>query len=369
MLNDEEFLLLYDLNRSNNLDLPYDSYPDFTFDDLEDDECLSEFRFLKSDLPLLAELMGIPETVECYQRSLCSGLEALCILLKRHSYPCRYSDMVARFAKPVPVLCMINNYMIDYIYQSHSHRILEWNDTILDPLSLERYSNAITAKGSPLENCFGFIDGTVRPISKPGENQRIVYNGHKRVHGIKFQSVALPNGLIGNMYGPVGKGNFILIDLWVKFPILIFVFFVIFYPEGRRHDAGMLADSNLLQDMQRYAFTPGPVRHPLCVYGDPAYPMRVHLQAPFRNMVLTPQMVNFNKAMSSVRVSVEWLFGDIVEYFKFVDFKKNLKIGLSSVGKMYIVCALLRNALTCLYGNTTSDFFELDPPTLEEYFA
>lgn len=83
----------------------------------------------------------------------------------------------------------------------------------------------------------------------------------------------------------------------------------------------MLADSNLLQDMQCYAFTPGPVRHPLCVYGDPAYPMRVHLQAPFRNMVHTPQMLNF-KAMSSVRVSVEWLFGDIVEYFKFVDFKK-----------------------------------------------
>ena len=85
--------------------------------------------------------------------------------------------------------------------------------------------------------------------------------------------------------------------------------------------------------------------------------------------MLTPQMINYNKAMSSVTVSVEWLFGDIVEYFKFVDFKKNLKIGLSSIGKMYIVCALLRNALTCLYGNTTSEFFELDPPTLEEYFA
>ena len=115
--------------------------------------------------------------------------------------------------KPVPVLCMINNYMIDYIYQSHSHRILEWNDSILDPHLPERYSHAITAKGSPLDNCFGFIDGTVRPISKPGENQRIVCNGHKRVHGITFQSVALPNGLIGNMFGPVGKGNYILNDL------------------------------------------------------------------------------------------------------------------------------------------------------------
>ena len=209
VLNDDELVLLYDLNRSYNLDLPYDSYADFNFDVLEDDECLAEFRFQKRDLPLLADVLEIPETVECYQRSICSGLEALCILLKRHSYPCRYSDMVARFAKPVPVLCMINNYMIDFIYQSHSHRILEWNDSILDPYLLERYSRAIAAKGSPLDNCFGFIDGTVRPISKPGENQRIVYNGHKRVHGIKFQSVALPNGLIGNMYGPVGKGNYI----------------------------------------------------------------------------------------------------------------------------------------------------------------
>ena len=57
----------------------------------------------------------------------------------------------------------------------------------------------------PLENCFGFIDGTVRPIARPDERQRIVYNGYKRVHSLKFQSVALPNGLIGNMYGPVGK--------------------------------------------------------------------------------------------------------------------------------------------------------------------
>ena len=180
VLNDEKFLF------SNNLDLPYNSYPDFIFDDFEDDECLSEFHFHKRDLPLLADAMGIPETMECYQRSICSGLEALCILLKRQSYPCRYSDMVAQFAKPVPVLCIINNYMIDFIYQSHSHGILEWNDSIFDPYSLERYSNAITAKGSPLDNCFGFIDGTVRPVSKPGENQRIVYNGHKRVHGINF---------------------------------------------------------------------------------------------------------------------------------------------------------------------------------------
>ena len=32
-----------------------------------------------------------------------------------------------------------------------------------------------------------------------------------------------------------------------------------------------------------------------------------------------PQMEAYNEAMSSVRSSVEWLFGDIVKYFKFLD--------------------------------------------------
>ena len=93
----------------------------------------------------------------------------------------------------------------------------------------------------------------------------------------------------------------------------------------------MLADSGLLQDLQQNAFNPA--GQPLCVYGDPAYPLRVHLQAPFRHGVLTQQMQDYNAAMSRVRTSVEWLFGDVVNSFKSLDFKKNLKLKLSSVGK------------------------------------
>ena len=65
--------------------------------------------------------------------------------------------------------------------------------------------STILQKGAPLDNCFGFIDGTVRPICRPNRGQRTVYNGHKRVHALKFQALALPNGLIGHIYGPVGK--------------------------------------------------------------------------------------------------------------------------------------------------------------------
>lgn len=129
----------------------------------------------------------------------------------------------------------------------------------------------------------------------------------------------------------------------------------------------MLRESGLLNDLEQHAFSPDD--RAMCIYGDPAYPLRVHLQTPFRNVNITPEMQAFNQSMSQVRVSVEWIFGDIVNYFKFIDFKKNLKVGLSTVGKMYIVCALLRNCLTCLYQNQTCDFFYLEPPTLEEYLA
>ena len=63
IVDDEEFLLLYDINTSPNLDLPYDLYERFDFDVLDDDECLSEFRFRKHDLPLLAEVLQIQDKI------------------------------------------------------------------------------------------------------------------------------------------------------------------------------------------------------------------------------------------------------------------------------------------------------------------
>ena len=205
MINDEEFLVLHDFYFSKNADFPYDSYAPFDLEELDESECLAEFRFRKRDIPQLYNVLQIPDTLTCNQRSVCDGVEGLCMLLKRMSYPCRYGDMIVRFAKPVPVLSMVTNQMIDYIYNIHGHKVLDWNHQVLSPANLQTYVDAITAKGAPLPNCFGFIDGTVRPISRPGEHQRILYNGHKRVHALKFQSVALPNGLIGNLYGPVGK--------------------------------------------------------------------------------------------------------------------------------------------------------------------
>ena len=172
---------------------------------------------------------------------------------------------------------MISNTVLKWIYENHSHRLTSGNNQpCLSPANLQLYSQAISRKESPLKNCFGFVDGTVRQISRPGDNQRVVYNGHKRVHALQFQAVVIPSGLVANLYGPV---------------------------EGRRHDAGMLQESGLLNILQRRAVTPtGDI---LCIYGDPAYPLRPHLMGPYRDNPLTPQMRAFYNAMSEVRVSVE----------------------------------------------------------------
>ena len=204
-INEEEFVLLWDAYKSKNLDFPVENYPLFNLEDKDPSEVKAEFRFEKDDLSALSEVLRIPEVFRCKQGTVCAGMTGLCIVLKRLAYPCRYSDMISTFGLAVPELCMIYNTVIDHIFEVHGHLITQWNHALLSTENLQLYAESVARKGAALENCFGFVDGTVQPICRPNKNQRIVYNGHKRVHSLKFQSVALPNGMIANLYGPIGK--------------------------------------------------------------------------------------------------------------------------------------------------------------------
>ena len=103
----------------------------------------------------------------------------------------------------------------------------------------------------------------------------------------------------------------------------------------------MVANSGLLNQLQQHWFDTG--GRPLCIFRDPAYPLRVHLQSGFRGPNITREEELWNSKMSSVRQAVKWIFGDIVNFCKLLDFKKNFKIELSPIDKMYIVSALLHN--------------------------
>lgn len=45
--------------------------------------------------------------------------------------------------------------------------------------------------------------------------------------------------------------------------------------------------------------------------------------------IISEQKQKFNQKMHKIRVSVEWVFSDIVRYFSFVEFKKSLKVSSS----------------------------------------
>ena len=73
-INDAEFLLLYNSYSSENLYLPYHLYPEFDFQNFNENECLPEFRFKKADIPRLARALQIPDVIRCYQGTIATGL-------------------------------------------------------------------------------------------------------------------------------------------------------------------------------------------------------------------------------------------------------------------------------------------------------
>ena len=96
--------------------------------------------------------------------------------------------------------------------------------------------------------------------------------------------------------------------------------------------------------------------------------MRPQLLGPFKGAGVAQIQQDWNQTMSKVRISVKWIFGDIINYFKFLEFKKGLKLQLNAIRKMYLVYAILQNTHICIYGNRTSKYFGLGPVNIVDYF-
>lgn len=321
--------------------------------------------FERDDIPRLARALDMPATVELENRMRIPGVEALCVLLWRLSYPNRWLSATSTFFRPESVLSRIQSWVVSFLWDTYqvkvqvrhsvfllpprmTHALLSlaltwcvlqsWDADRLTPEVLRTFADAVHRKGAALRTCFGFIDGTVRAVARPVRNQRISYNGHKRKHAFKCQSVSTPDGLIVHLHGP---------------------------HEGKVHDATLLQRSGLLAILDTHAHDPD--GQDLHIYGDPAYGLTAHLISPYKGAHIDDMQQAFNASMSAVRVSVEWAFGKVTQQFAFLDFAKNQKLLLQPVGAFYTVGVLLTNCHTCLYGSQTSEFFEVDPPALETY--
>ena len=98
-----------------------------------------------------------------------------------------------------------------------------------------------------------------RQFAVRGWYKKPFYNGLNRFHGLKFQTIATPDGLFAHMFGPI---------------------------EGCRQDSGMLRESGLVNQLESVSDTPNGKTY--CIYGDPAHPLRPQLLAPYKGETYQP---------------------------------------------------------------------------------
>ena len=181
-------------------------------------------------------------------------------MLYRFAFPSKLSKLEIMFGRAHTNCSLIVSHGVRLLYARFGTRLVEFDaELVLQRIHMYFHAiNIATKSDGAVTTCFGFIDRTVHFISRPkitrrlrrvrnsNNIQRAVYNGHKRHHGIKFQSVVLPDGIVAQMFGPV---------------------------EGRRHDATLLKLANIARKM--HLLPAGSF-----LYGYQAYQVRSWLLSP-----------------------------------------------------------------------------------------
>ncbi|KAE9124044.1 hypothetical protein PF002_g7954 [Phytophthora fragariae] len=242
------------------------------------------------------------------------------------------------FGRASATSCHIFYFVVEFLDEKLAEFLFFDADRIIK--NLDRYCAAIAAKATgSIEGVWGFIDGTVRPICRPSKGQQAMYNGHKRVHAMKFQTVVTPDGIISHLFGPV---------------------------DGRRHDLFILNQSGLKTQLE---INPSFHNNKL-IYGDPAYGRTNVFCCPYKGCRVNAPQMELNKDMSAVRVSVEWSYGEITKYYSFPDYKRHQRVATTPTATLDKLGVFFTNCVTIARGGSNnSKYFSCKPPTFDEYLA
>jgi DDE superfamily endonuclease len=184
------------------------------------------------------------------------------------------------------------------------------------------------------------VDGTFRGHRRPKDynSQRTVYSGHKRAHGMNYQAIVTPDGLVSSIIGPFAGAN----NDWAMWK-----------RSGCEEEIRQVMDGH----------------ETLYIYRDPAYNASFGVACPFKHPQgrrhLTHAEQHFNKALSTVRIAVEQAFRDIQVQWTYTAFGKGLTAGAQPVAAQFIVAVLLTNCWVCL--REPKNRFLIDPINIEEY--
>ena len=196
-----------------------------------------------------------------------------------------------------------------------------------------------------------FHDDTVIATCRPGSGpnrrtggrhcnyiQMAFYNGWKKHHGIKYQTIEFPNGMCGDMFGPCSF---------------------------RHNDLELLRDSDLNEKLRLVQI--GNLLQYVS-YGDGIFPINSHTIGKHIGNTTEDERYE-NRMMSKIRICNEWDYGVTANLFPFAKDKRAYKLrGNKLCGHFYLVATILRNAHLCLYEGLTSSYFQCPTPTLFEYF-
>ena len=205
LINDKDFAFLYDLNTSKNWEFWYYEKDSLDLDAISKDDAYVELRLFKNVIRILGMTLRLPDETDysLYNYIRIDLVEAFCILLKRSAYLKRCSDITSWFGRPVPQQSMIVNQRVDKIYSEFGNLLKGLNQMWLPAGNLIMFADATHTKGAALNNTWGFNNSPVYPIFQPRIHQRIVYNGNKSQHTLKYKSITTANEIISNSYGPV----------------------------------------------------------------------------------------------------------------------------------------------------------------------
>jgi nuclease HARBI1 len=335
---------LYTYSRGGLQNMRAYEIPAVQFDpDAYDDKMFRTlFRFERSEMYELLSLLKsagvLEDVVVTPSRDKAPLSHVMCMLAMKYAWPTRLAQMITVFGRSPCSMSRLVKQLRVVLYERFCDGFR--NPPLLTAEQCAIFSAAVEAKGG-LPGIVGFIDGTVRPIARPGVLQGAQYNGKDRVHALKYQAVTCPDGIIRNLAGP--------------FP-------------GARHDQFMLAESGIMSWVRSLPRGDGNLMYSL--YADQGYCDQPGLQTPFADSLYIPLHDAINVAMSSARITVEWEFGAVIDNWGALDWRRGQQL-LSSrkIGQVYFVAALLNNCITCMRTSKTNSYFGVPPPVLTDYVA
>ena len=172
----------------------------FELDKLDDEYCRRLMRFTKDEIRTLVSALRIDE-ISYRTRYKPDPETALCLLLIRLSYPQRIFTLTQTFHRSEAWISTVYNDVCVHLFQEYKE-LVAWHPMLNNPKRLKRYAKAVLRQlDLPYTAIWGFVDGTFRGVCQPQEEQEKIYSGYKKGHGIKWQGIVTPDGLI-HMQGP-----------------------------------------------------------------------------------------------------------------------------------------------------------------------